>query len=245
MDLAGRIALVTGASGGIGSGIARCLALKGATVIAHYGGNAGAVESLVVEIEAAGGSASALQADLANLDSLRAMFARITARYGRLDILVNNAGIAAQCAIGDVGEATYDRIWDINTKAYFFAIQSTVPLMPAGGRIVNIGSAIASSNRAGTALYAASRAAIQSMTRVAATELGARGITVNCVSPGPVSPGVYDQLPPAVQDMARSMSPFGRVGTPEDIAPIVAFLASEPARWISGQEILATGGARP
>ncbi|MEY4851054.1 MAG: hypothetical protein RLZZ563_1778 [Pseudomonadota bacterium] len=245
MQLSGKTALVTGASGGIGSEIARHLARSGAKVAVHYASNASAADAVVGEIRAAGGDAIALAADLRDVGAIRGMFAAIKAAFGRLDILVNNAGIAVQMPIAAIDEATYDALWAINTKAYFFCMQEAGALMPACGRIINIGSGIAYSNRPGSSLYAASRAAIQSFVRVAAMEFGPRGITVNSVSPGPVSPGVYDQLPVAMQEMVRSMSPFGRVGTPGDIAGIVAFLASDAASWISGQDILATGGARP
>lgn len=245
MELAGKVALVTGGSGGIGSEIARHLSRMGAQIVIHYGGNKSAADAVVAEIAAAGGNAIAIQADFGSLSELRSLFAAADDAFSRLDILVNNAGVAMQRLIADVAEEEYDRLWALNTKAYFFCMQEAAKRLPNGGRIINIGSGAAYSNRAATSIYAASRAAIQSYTRVASVELGARGITVNSVSPGPVSPGVFDELPPEMQERVRAMAVLGRIGTPDDIAGIVGFLACDAARWITGQDILATGGVRP
>lgn len=244
-ELANKVALVTGASGGIGSEIAIQLAAQGAKVAIHYGGNQANAEAVKNKIIDTGGSAEIFQADLKQVASIREMFAQLDSTFGKLDILVNNAGIAEQKPIVEVSEEEYDNLWAINTKAYYFCMQEAAKRLGEGGRIINISSGTAYSNRPGTSLYSASRGAIYNFTRVAASELGAKSVTVNSVSPGPVSPGVFDTLPPPMQEMVKNMSPFKRVGTPDDIAGIVCFLASDAARWVSGQDILATGGGKP
>lgn len=238
-------ALVTGASGGIGSAIARRLGASGANIFLHYSTNKDAAESVQAAIIEQGGKATLLQADLREVDKIAQMFDQLQSMVSHLDIVVNNAGIATQKPIIEIEADEYNRVMNTNTRAYFFVLRYCAELMRAGGRVINISSAIAYSNRPGSALYGASRAAIQHLTRVAASEFGQKGITVNSVSPGPVSPGVFDQLPAPMQDMARKVSPFNRVGTPEEIAEIVGFLATEQSRWVSGQDILATGGGKP
>ncbi len=242
-----KVALVTGASGGIGAEIAIQLAAEGTTVALHYGSNKSSAESTLAKIEAAGGNGKVFQANVADVADIRQLFKEIDEAYGQLDILVNNAGISTLKPMLEVSEAEYDKLWAINTKGYFFCIQEAARRLGEGGRIINIASGLAYSNRPGTSIYAASRSAIHNYTRVASMELGEKGITVNSVSPGPVSPGVYDSagLPPEMKEMVKNLSPFKRLGTPNDIAGIVCFLASDEARWVSGQDILATGGARP
>lgn len=244
---ADKVALVTGASGGIGAEIAIQLAAEGATVALHYGRNKSNAESALAKIKTAGGDGKIFQANVADVADIHQLFNEIDEAYGRFDILVNNAGISMQKPIVEVTEAEYDKLWEINTKGYFFCIQEAAKRLGEGGRIINIASGLAYSNRPGTSVYAASRSAIHNYTRVASMELGEKGITVNSVSPGPVSPGVFDSfgLPPEMKEMVKNLSPFKRIGTPDDIAGIVSFLASDEARWVSGQDILATGGARP
>jgi len=242
-----KVALVTGASGGIGAEIATQLAAEGATVALHYGGNKSSAESTLATIESAGGNGKVFQANVADVADIRQLFKEIDEAYGQLDILVNNAGILMQKPMAEVAEAEYDKLWAINTKGYFFCIQEAAKRLGEGGRIINIASALAYSNRPGTSIYAASRSAIYNYTRVASMELGEKGITVNSVSPGPVSPGIFDSIgiPPEMKEMVKNLSPFKRIGTPNDIAGIVSFLASDDARWVTGQDILVTGGARP
>jgi len=242
-----KVALVTGASGGIGTEIAIQLAAEGATVALHYGGNKSSAESTLAKIEADGGNGKVFQANVAEVADIRQLFKEIDEAYGRLDILVNNAGISILKPMAEVSEVEYDELWEINTKGYFFCIQEAAKRLGEGGRIINIASALAYSNRPGTSIYGASRSAIYNFTRVASMELGEKGITVNSVSPGPVSPGIFDNvgLPPEMKEMVKNLSPFKRLGTPNDIAGIVSFLASDEAGWVSGQDIPVTGGARP
>lgn len=244
-NLKDRAALVTGASGAIGGAIARRLATAGAHVYLHYSSNLAAAESVQSDILSQDGKATLLQADLRQVDNIAKMFSELKSSVSTLDVLVNNAGVAVQKPIAAIEPDEYDSLMGVNTRAYFFVLKYGVGLMQKGGRVINISSAIAYSNRPGTSLYGSSRAAIQHLTRVAASEFGSKGITVNSVSPGPVSPGVFDQLPEPMQDTARRVSPFNRVGTPEEVAEVVGFLADDVSEWISGQDILVTGGGRP
>jgi 3-oxoacyl-[acyl-carrier protein] reductase len=239
--LAGKVAIVTGASRGIGRGIAERLARDGAAVVVNYSGSEAEARSLVATIEQGGGRAVAIQADLSRLPELRRLFAESDAAFGRLDILVNNAGIGAITPLEEVDEETFDRVFALNARAVLFACQEAAKRLGEGGRIINISSSSTVFPMAGTAVYAASKAVPKVFTEVLAKELGGRGITVNSVVPGPVVPGMFAGAPEQFQEMAATSSPFGRLGTPADIADIVAFLAGEESRWISGQHILANG----
>ena len=239
--LAGKVALVTGASRGIGRGIAERLARDGAAVAVNYCGSADAARSVVAAITAAGGRAEAIQADLSLVSEVRRLFAACDVAFRRLDILVNNAGIGAITPLDELDEETFDRVFALNAKSALFACQEAARRMGEGGRIINISSSSTVFPMAGTAVYAASKAVPKVFTEVLAKELGGRGITVNSVVPGPVIPGMFAGAPEQFQQMAATATPFGRLGTPADIADIVAFLASDDARWISGQHILANG----
>ena len=171
------------------------------------------------------------------------MFAALDEAYGRLDILVNNASIGIQKNISEISEEDYERTFSINAKGYLFCIQEAGKRIGYGGRIVNISSLLAKLSRPGTALYAATRASARVFARIAAQEFGDKGITVNSISPGPVEPGMFHDASDTMRLRARALSPFNRVGAPEDIADIVAFLVSDQARWITGQDIVAAGGA--
>lgn len=171
------------------------------------------------------------------------MFAGIDDTYGRLDILINNAGVGIQKSISEISEEDYESAFAVNTKGYLFCMQEAAKRIGEGGRIINISSILAQLSRPGTALYAATRASARVFARIGAQEFGPQGITVNSISPGPVEPGMFQDASEAAKQHARAMSPFNRVGAPEDIADIVAFLVSDQARWITGQDIVAAGGA--
>ncbi len=242
--LAGKIALVTGASRGIGRGIARRLAADGAQVAVHYGGSADDAAQTLSEIEAAGGRGRLFQADVAEVAQIRRLFADIDDAMGSVDILINNAGIALNGGIKKFTEEDFDKLFAINVRGYFFAMQEAARRMTDWGRIVNITSSSTEFAFPGMAAYAASRMAPRTFAAVAAQELGKNNVTVNAVSPGPVAPGMFETAPKEMVDMVVAMTPQGRLGTPEDIADVVAFLASEDARWINGQHILANGGGK-
>lgn len=241
--LTGKVALVTGASRGIGRGIAECLGRDGATVVVNYAGSQAAAEAVVAAIQAIGSQAVALQVNLGEVSEIRRLFQETVDRFGQLDILINNAGIATMAPITEVAEADYQKVFDVNVRGVLFALQEAARRMSDGGRIVNISSTTSLYPDAGIAVYAASKAAVKLFAQVLAKEVGDRGITVNSVMPGPTVPGMFANLPPEVQQQAAASSPFNRVGTPQDIADVVAFLVSEEARWLTGQAICANGGA--
>lgn len=243
-NLDGKVALVTGASGGIGSAIAKGLAAQGALIIVHYSRGADAAQEVVAAIEAEGGRAIALQANLSNIADIPRLFQEITGRLGKLDILVNNAGIARGGLLAEVTQEDYEAVFDLNVRAVLFCSQEAARYIGNGGRIINISSSTSVYPHAGSTIYAASKAAVRMFTQVLAQELGERQITVNSVVPGPTSPGMFDNAPVEHQKVAAQSSPLGRLGTPEDIAEVVVFLASEKARWLTGQDIVVNGGAK-
>jgi 3-oxoacyl-[acyl-carrier protein] reductase len=243
-DLIGKVAIVTGSSRGIGRGIAERLGQDGATVVINYSGSEKEANDVVKAIADLGGKAMAIQANLSQVSDIRRLFTETIQHFGQIDILVNNAGTGVFGAIADVTEADYDKVFNLNVRGVLFALQEASKHMKENGRIVNISSTTTIHPEAGMAVYATSKAAIKLLTAVMAQEVGDRGITVNTVMPGPTIPGMFGNMPPEIQQQAAASSPFNRVGTPEDIADVVAFLVSEEARWITGQDICANGGAK-
>ncbi len=243
-NLIGKVAIVTGASRGIGRAIAHRLAQNGASVIINYGKNAEAANDLVSTIESDGGKALAVQADMSQVTNIRHLFQETINKLGQVDILVNNAGIAKGGAIAEVTEEDFDTVFAINVRGVFFALQEATRCMNNNGRIITISSSTSIYPSSGLAVYAASKATPKVFTEVLAQEIGNRGITVNSIQPGPTSPGMFDHMPSEIQAAAAASSPFGRIGQAEDIANVVAFLVSEEARWITGQHILVNGGAK-
>jgi 3-oxoacyl-[acyl-carrier protein] reductase len=241
--LSGKVAIVTGSSRGIGRGIAERLGRDGASVVVNYSGSEEDANEVVDAIVAAGGKGVAIQASLSKLADIRRLFAETIQHFGQLDILVNNAGIASMGAIAEVTEEEYSKVFDINVRGVLFALQEASRSMKNDGRIINVSSSTTLYPNARTGVYAASKAAVKLLTQVLAKEVGDRHITVNTVTPGPVSPGMFDNAPPKMQQQAAESSPFNRIGTPQDIADVVAFLVIEEARWLTGQEICANGGA--
>jgi 3-oxoacyl-[acyl-carrier protein] reductase len=238
-DLSGKTALVTGASRGIGRAVAERLAADGARVIVHYARNDDLAKETVAAIEGAGGQAYAVKA--AFEDGVDALFEGIQGE--RLDILVNNAAINTGGPIDAITPEAFDRLLAINTKAPLFIIQRALPLLSDGGRIVNVTTA-ATRIAMPEAPYAMSKAGVEVLARSLAQQVGGRGITVNAVAPGPT---VTDMNPwmlgnPEVQQMVGTGNAIPRVGQPEDVADVVAFLASEAGRWVTGQVIDASGG---
>ena len=243
-NLTNKVAIVTGGSRGIGRGIAERLGRDGATVVVNYAGSEQEAKQVVEAIASKGGKAIALQANFSKTEDIRRIFQEVSDRFGQLDILINNAGTGIVAAISDVTEEDYDKVFNLNVRGVLFAMQEAAGRMNDGGRIINISSTTTMHPEPGMAVYAASKAAIKLFTVVMAKEVGDRGITVNTVMPGPTIPGMFGNMPPEVQQQAAASSPFNRVGTPQDIADIVAFLVSEEARWLTGQDICANGGAK-
>ena len=241
--LAGKIALVTGASRGIGRAIAERLSRDGASVAINYVRNLDKAEEVFTEITSAGGTAFTIQADVCRIDGIQQLFEKTLEHFGRLDILVNNAGIRISPTVADLQEEEFDRLFAINVKGPFFACQQAAHQISDGGRIINISSAVTQMMLSGHSIYAASKAAVDQLTRVFAKEVGGRQITVNAVAPGPVDTELLREgkTEEQIQQMAQ-MAAFGRLGKVEDIADAVAFLASDDARWITGQVIHVNGG---
>ncbi|TDR94083.1 SDR family NAD(P)-dependent oxidoreductase [Enterovirga rhinocerotis] len=249
--LAGKAALVTGAGRGIGRAIALRLAGDGALVCVHYGSSSAAAEAVVAEIAAAGGAAFAVGADLRDPQAIPTLVedacAGVAERTGQggLDILVNNAGIGTRARFEDVTPQMLDDVVQINLKAPFLLIQAAAPRIRAGGRIVNIGSMASLSAFPDLVAYAPTKAGLDALTRALAVHLGPRGITVNAVLPGATA----TEMNPLAEGSERAKAvaattAIGRVGQPSDIADVVAFLASDEARWVTGELIRATGGQR-
>jgi 3-oxoacyl-[acyl-carrier protein] reductase len=244
-DLMGKVAIVTGGSRGIGRGIAERLGRDGAYVVVNYSNSEQAANEVVDAISDAGGKSVSIQADLSKVADINILFAKTIDYFGQLDILVNNAGIVGMTgSIEKVTVEDYEQVFNLNVRGVLFSLQEAAKHMGNGGRVINISSTTTLYPNARTAVYAASKAAIKLFTQVMAQEVGVRDITVNTVTPGPTVPGMFSRLSPEYQQQAATSSPFNRLGTPQDIADIVAFLASAEARWISGQEICANGGAK-
>jgi 3-oxoacyl-[acyl-carrier protein] reductase len=251
MSLQGKVAVVTGASRGIGRAIALRLARDGALVCVNYRGDAEAARSAVGAIQEAGGEAFALQADVGSVAELTRFFAalddELTSRRGdrRFDILVNNAGITARTTTAKTSEADFDRVFATNVKGPFFATQQAIPRLRDGGRVINISSNLSTRPMALATAYCMSKAAIDTFTVALAGELGRRGITVNAVAPGLTATDMNAAFrqTPGVEDAISSMTALRRIGRVEDISDAVALLASPHAAWITGQYLVASGGA--
>ncbi|MFI7667995.1 SDR family oxidoreductase [Nocardia sp. NPDC049526] len=245
--LDGKTALVTGASRGIGRAIAERLGRDGARVAVHYNGNEQAAKETVVAIEAAGGSAFAIKAELGVPGDAATLWSAFDAQADGVDVIVNNAGIdGIREPIGGTDEAAFDRVFAVNAKAPFFVTKLGLDRLRDGGRIVNVSTGLTHGARMPQLIaYTMTKGAIDSFTQTLAKELGARGITVNAVAPGVIDTDMNaNWLRNAeTEALVAGMSPLNRVGQPGDIADITAFLASDDSRWITGQWIDATGGA--
>ncbi|MEU2064963.1 SDR family oxidoreductase [Streptomyces sp. NPDC013455] len=245
--LTGRTALVTGASRGIGRGIAERLGRDGARVAVHYGRNESAAKETVAAIEAAGGDAFAIGVELGTPGDAERVWQEFDRHAEGLDILVNNAGIGTSPPIGEIGEEEYDRVFAVNTKAPFFLVRHGLPRLRDGGRIVNISSGLArTAVMPDKVAYAMTKAALDVFSRDLSKLLGPRGITVNSVAPGVIdTDNTADYLYGTEDGLARAaaISALGRVGTPADVADVVAFLASDAGRWVTGHWLDATGGS--
>lgn len=241
-----KIALVTGASKGIGAAIAKQLAQDGATVIVNYANSRIDADRVVSEIVQTGARAYAVQADVSNSVDLKALFKTIVHEHGHLDILVNNAGVYSTNPLADITEQEFHRQFNLNVLALIQCTQAAVEVFnPAGGSIVNISSSVTSFTPANSTVYTASKGAVDAITRTLANELGPKNIRVNSVNPGlVVTEGVHASgfFEDAFRQRIEAITPLGRIGQPEDIAPAVAFLASPDAGWITGETLVIGGG---
>lgn len=248
--LQGKTALVTGASKGIGAGIARELAAAGAAVVVNYASDRIGAKAVVDTIAAAGGRATAIQADVANASNVARLFERATNAFGLLDILVNNAGVFRAMPVAELTEKEFRREVNVNLLGPLLVIRESLKhFKPDGGSIINIGSGASRSHPPGYSIYSASKAGLDAITGVLAKELAPRKIRVNSVNPGATlsdgtkTAGLYG-VGGDIEKQLVAMTPLGRLGTPEDIAKVVAFLASDDSGWLTGEVVLASGGLR-
>jgi 3-oxoacyl-[acyl-carrier protein] reductase len=239
-----KIAVVTGGSRGIGAAITIELAALGFLVVVVCSKDSAGAEAVVAKVVAEGGKAIFLQADIGKPDQITHLFAKIGTTYGRIDVLVNNAGISGFGNLTDIDWDEATKVLDVNFKSVLFCSARAVPFFPKkGGAIINMSSVLGNQPSAGQGLYAASKSAVEALTRVMAQELGAMNIRVNAVAPGPTETGLLPD-DKHLRDYINSRTPLGRAGLPGDIAKVVAFLASDNAAWMTGQIINADGGIR-
>jgi 3-oxoacyl-[acyl-carrier protein] reductase len=238
-----RTAIVTGASRGIGAAVAQRLTRDGFNVIINFAGNAAEAETLVGTIKKAGGNALAVQADVSDPAAVRSMFDKAESVYGGIDVLVNNAGIMQLKAIADTTDEFFDRHVAINLKGVFNGMREAAKRLRSGGRIISFSSSVVGLYQPTYATYAATKAGVEAMTHVLSKELRGRNVTVNVVAPGPTGTDLFLQgkSKELIEQFAK-LSPLERLGTPEDIANTVSFLAGPDGSWINGQVLRANGG---
>lgn len=238
-----KIAIVTGASRGIGAAIAERLAKDSFTVVINYAGSQAEAEALAARIEAAGGRALSAKADVSDPDAVRRMFDAAETAFGGVDVLVNNAGIMQLSSIADADDASFDRMIAVNLKGTFNGLREAARRLRNGGRIVNFSTSVVGLKLENYGVYAATKAAVETMTAILSKELRGRNITVNAVAPGPTATDLFlsGKSPELIERMSR-MAPLERLGQPADIAGTVAFLAGPDGGWINGQVLRANGG---
>ena len=242
-DRSNKVAIVTGASGGIGVAVAGRLAADGFAVVVNYAGNAAPAETLVAQIVAAGGRGVAVQADISDPDAVRRMFDAAETDFGGIDVLINNAGIMMLASIEESDDVLFDRHVAVNLKGTFNTLREASKRMRDGGRIVNLSSSVVGLLQPTYGVYAATKAAVEAMTSILAKELRGRNITANAIAPGPTATNLFlNGKPQEVIDRLSKLSPLERLGRPDDIADAVAFLAGPGGGWINGQTLRANGG---
>jgi 3-oxoacyl-[acyl-carrier protein] reductase len=246
--LAGKVAVVTGASKGIGAAIAKHLAAEGAAVVVNYASSKTGAASVVAEITKTGGKAIAVQADVARKGDIDRLFAETSNAFGSLDILVNNAGIYEFAPIENITEENFHKQFNLNVLGLILATQAAVKLFgPAGGSIINISSVVSNMAVPNSAVYSGTKGAVDAITRSLATELGPRKIRVNAINPGMVETEGVHAAGIAESDMRKQVeaqTPLGRIGQPQDIATAAVFLASSDSEWITGETLVIAGGLR-
>lgn len=244
MNFIGKVALVTGASGGIGRAIAEELARSGAQVALNYSRNAARAEETVAQIEAADGQAFAVQADITDSGAVERMISQVQERWGRLDILVNNSGVTRDGLLMRMKDEDWDTVLDTNLKGAFHCSRAAVKLMmkQRSGRIINISSVVGVIGNPGQTNYCASKAGLIGFTKALAKEVGSRGVTVNVIAPGFIATEMTGQLPEDVVNRIMSNVPLGSFGEPEDVAAAVLYLASEGAKYVTGHVLQVDGG---
>jgi 3-oxoacyl-[acyl-carrier protein] reductase len=246
--LTNKVAVVTGASKGIGAGIAKSLASEGAAVVVNYASSKEDADSVVAEIAGKGGKAVAVQGDVSKASDVRRIFAETKKAFGRLDVLVNNAGVYQFAPLEQITEEQFHRQFNTNVLGLILATQEATRLFgPEGGSIINIGSNASSLTPPASAVYTATKGAVDAVTHVLAKELGPKKIRVNSINPGIVeTEGVHASgiIGSDFQKQMEAQTPLGRIAQPADIAPIAVFLASADSGWLTGETLLASGGLR-
>jgi 3-oxoacyl-[acyl-carrier protein] reductase len=246
--LENKVAVVTGASKGIGAGIAKGLAAEGAAVVVNYASSREGADRVVAEITEKGGKAVAVQGDVSKASDVQRLFAETKRAFGKLDVLVNNAGVYQFAALGEITEEQFHRQFNTNVLGLILATQEAAKLFgPEGGSVINIGSTVTSLTPPATAVYTATKGAVDAVTHVLAKELGPKKIRVNSINPGMVeTEGVHSGgfISSDFQKQLEAQTPLGRIAQPDDIAPIAVFLASTDSGWLTGETLLASGGLR-
>ncbi|HKB96696.1 MAG TPA: glucose 1-dehydrogenase [Rhizomicrobium sp.] len=246
--LQGKVAVVTGASKGIGAGIARALGAAGAAVVVNYASDKAGAEKAVADIKAKGGKAVAVQGDVSKSTDVKHLFDETRKAFGKLDVLVNNAGVFKFFPLEETAEAEFHRQFGINVLGPLLATREALPLFgPDGGSVINISSIVSNMGIPGSAIYAGTKGALDTITLVMASELGPRKIRVNAINPGMVeSEGTHTAgfIGSDFQKDVEAKAPLGRIGQPEDVAKVAVFLASDDSAWLTGERISASGGHR-
>jgi 3-oxoacyl-[acyl-carrier protein] reductase len=239
----GKVAIVTGASRGIGAAVAERLGRDGFSVIVNYSGSAAAAEAVVRKIGEGGGQALAVKADVSDPRAVREMFETTVSKFGGVDVLVNNAGIMTLSNVADTDDTSFDRQIAINLKGTFNTLREGAKRLRSGGRIINFSSSVVGLLQPTYAIYAATKAGVEAMTSILAKELRGRNITANTVAPGPTATDLFLKgKPQAVIDHLTKLAPLERLGEPDDIARVVSFLAGPDGAWVNGQVLRANGG---
>ncbi|MFF0187730.1 SDR family oxidoreductase [Streptomyces sp. NPDC005244] len=239
-----RVAIVTGGSGGIGSAVAQALAADGMSVVVHYSGRAERAEEVVASIRKAGGAAVAVSGDVADETAMTALYDAAEEHFGGVDVVVNTAGIMVLAPLAEMDLDAFDRMHRINVRGTFVVSQLAARRLRPGGALVNFSTSVTRLQQPTYAAYAATKGAVEAMTLILARELRGRDVTVNAVAPGPTATPLFlEGKSPELVERIAAVSPLERLGTPEDIAKAVAFLAGQGGRWVNGQVLFANGGA--
>ncbi|MCX4919544.1 SDR family oxidoreductase [Streptomyces sp. NBC_00687] len=241
---AARVAIVTGGSGGIGSAVAQVLAADGMSVVVHYSGRAERADEVVTSIRKAGGEAVAVSGDVADETAMAALYDTVEERFGGVDVVVNTAGIMVLAPLAEMDLDAFDRMHRVNVRGTFVVSQLAARRLRPGGALVNFSTSVTRLQQPTYAAYAATKGAVEAMTLILARELRGRDVTVNAVAPGPTATPLFlEGKSPELVERIAAVSPLERLGTPEDIAQAVAFLAGPGGRWVNGQVLFSNGGA--